>query len=184
MSRRQNYSRARQNNRKVQPIAGIEHRIYRARENHHSTIKVVCYNPTNPAHTHRFVDSIVHRYGRECGYITETTGTIAPGDARMEAAMARSRTTEYKEKSAKGRHEMQSMLECFALAHHPNNEYTVFLRSLQSDMERNSGQIQVTPTRRLMCPPDGLLLSFIYHLRDGDVDLSAATDGRIANLSR
>jgi hypothetical protein len=131
------------------------------------------------------VDSIVHRYGREIGFKTATSGQIAEGDERARAAQQRGNTVTHKPLSTLIRVRGQSYLECYALSMHENDAYSVFLKSLQEDTENvKNGILDVAnlEKKELIPPSDTLVQSWMYHMRDGDEDETAANNPEITAL--
>ena len=96
----------------------------------------------------------------------------------MRASQARKNQYVYRALSADGRCQSQSMFECYCLEHHSNDPYSLFLKELKSETpvaEAGSEVLSVHHnTRELMTPSEEVLVSWIQHLHDGDVDMTAA----------
>ena len=172
---RDGYFRASEEERQNRPrkMTGNEHRVYRMKRNYGEEVRWVRWQMGQG--NKKEVDSIVHRYGREIGFRCANDGAVDPGDERMRASRMRRGQLVYKPKSKQNRCRAQSYLECYALKHHPNNPYSVFLNALKSELPDQQGENYISPyqeTRELMSPSSHLLICFVQHLRDGE-DLTA-----------
>jgi len=147
-----NKNRARANKRKIIPVTGMAHRLYRVpiqpgdlTQWKRATI------PTKGRH----LDSVCHRYEREIGFSGQTRLQTLPWMSVWEQQSARSTD----------RGISQSYFECFVLENHSTDPYAEFLGRILSKM--NSSIPNSTET---------LLISWVYHLRDDATDTLHATD--------
>jgi hypothetical protein len=156
---------------KQQGIEGIEHRLYRAYDENTET-----WIQSNATATKRDIDSRVHRYGREVGFVDPDDDTYDSSDDKMEEeederlriTTQRGLNTPHNADSSLQRIKMQGDFECFVLARHASTRYGRFLKTLSSDDRPPAG------SHSIQAPPQNILLSYMYYLCDDSDD---AEDG-------
>jgi hypothetical protein len=118
---------------KQQAIEGIEHRLYRAYDENTET-----WIRSNATATKRDVDSRVHRYGREVGFLDPEDDTYDSSDDEMEEeederlriTTQRGLNTPHNADSSLQRITMQGYFECFVLARRTSKTCKHKIRSL------------------------------------------------------
>jgi hypothetical protein len=110
------------------------------------------------------VDSYVHRYDREIGFVigSDSHDDSADHDARRREVDVRMRNVTHYPKSHKTRARFQGDFECFSLAAHGTLAYEKCPPFIQWLLNLK----KCAPTQRMQFPPNWLIESYIVHLRD------------------
>lgn len=152
--------RSREGGRKITPIVGKEnYRIYRMQVRDGDNTEWTRY--VAGSGKRKYLDSYVHRFGREVGFLSATSSlSNIQNDARLAAAQQVMNKVTYNPKSTVARASAQSYLECFVLKMHPNTEYSKFIQKIKDCKPEDAGKI------RLMIPSEEILYAWIIHMRD------------------
>ena len=126
-----NKSRARANKRKIMPVTGMAHRLYRVPIQPGDLTQWKRATITTKG---RHLDSVCHRYEREIGFRRSNAATNLAMDEPLAAAERAINKVTYKPNSTDDRGISQSYFECFVLENHSTDPYAEFLGRLLSKM--------------------------------------------------